>query len=180
MGVDKAFVEVGGRPMVLRVTAALIGAGCDQVVVVGGDRVALMALGLEVVEDLRPGEGPLGGLVTAVTVVGDQHSGAHGSRHADIVLGVGCDLPLVEAVTLSRLVDVLDEDGLDVAVARTDRDEPLCAAWRVSTCAPVLRSCLEDGERAVHRALRRLQVGRLPVDVRELHNVNRPDDLIGL
>ena len=45
MGTDKAFVEVGGVAMAARVAAALDAAGCDPVVLVGGDGAALAPLG---------------------------------------------------------------------------------------------------------------------------------------
>lgn len=184
MGTDKAFVEVRGRPMVLHVVDALVAAGVGGVVVVGGNRSALGALGLLAVADLSPGEGPLGGLVTALglagDVSGDQHTDALDQPATDVVVALGCDLPLVQASTVSRLLDAVDDGSVDVAVAHTDRDEPLCAAWRVSTCLPVLQSCLDEGERALHRVLTRLRTRRVPVSAGELLNVNRPEDLLGL
>lgn len=184
MGTDKAFVEVHGRPMVLSVVDALVAAGVRDVVVVGGNRSALGALGLLAVADLSPGEGPLGGLVTAFGLAGEPsgapHTDAFEAPTTDVVVALGCDLPLVRASTVSRLLDAVDDGSIDVAVAHTDRDEPLCAAWRVSACLPVLQSCLDEGERAVHRVLPRLRARRVPVSARELLNVNRPEDLLGL
>jgi molybdopterin-guanine dinucleotide biosynthesis protein A len=170
MGTDKAFIEVGGRPMVLHVADALTAAGCAPVLAIGGSRTDLEALGLEVVDDAWPGEGPLGGIVTALRV-GE-------SLGADIVVIAGCDLPFLSAATLARLVDAVGAG--DVALAATDRDEPLCAAWSVSACARAVGSSFDSGERAVHRAMAPLLVARVPAEQAELRNLNRPDDLIGL
>jgi molybdopterin-guanine dinucleotide biosynthesis protein A len=171
MGSDKAFVEVGGRPMVRHVADALTGAGCDLVIAVGGDRAALEGVGLVVIEDRWPGAGPLGGIVTALDAAAE--------RGARTVLVVGCDTPFVSARTLRRLVDAAAADEVDVALATTGRDEPLCAAWNTS-CRPALRASFDAGERAVHRVITRWGVVRVPVEPGELHNVNRPEDLIGL
>jgi molybdopterin-guanine dinucleotide biosynthesis protein A len=70
MGRDKAFVVVDGEPMVVRVARALRGAGADEVVAVGGDEARLSALGLAHLPDDHPGEGPLGGVLTALRLVG--------------------------------------------------------------------------------------------------------------
>lgn len=184
MGTDKAFVEVDGRPMVRHVADALEAAGCERVIAVGGSQPRLTALGLTVVEDRWPGEGPLGGIITAL--------GESDELGAPLVLVVGCDLPSVTSTTLVGLVAALraadpavTADGVadvvaDVAVARTDRDEPLCAAWAVVPALAELGPSFDAGERAVHRAMARLRVARVPVGRAELHNVNRPDDLIGL
>jgi molybdopterin-guanine dinucleotide biosynthesis protein A len=171
MGSDKAFVEVNGRPMVRHVADALTGAGCELVIAVGGDRPGLEGVGLEVVDDRWPGAGPLGGVVTALEAAAE--------RGARTVLVVGCDTPFVSTRSLRRLLDAAAADQVDVALATTGRDEPLCAAWNTS-CRSVLRASFDAGERAVHRAIARWSVVRVPVEPAELHNVNRPDDLIGL
>jgi molybdopterin-guanine dinucleotide biosynthesis protein A len=63
-------------------------------------------------------------------------------------------------------------------MARTDRDEPLCAVWRVSTCLPVLSAAFDTGERAIHAALDGLVRIDVPAERSALRNVNRPEDLV--
>ncbi len=65
-GIDKALVEVGGVAMARRVADALRAGGAEPVVAVGGDRSALGRIGLDGVDDRHPGEGPLGGVCTAL------------------------------------------------------------------------------------------------------------------
>ncbi len=93
MGRDKALIQVGETTMVERVCAVLAAAGCDPVVLVGGDRSRLTAAtGREVVADTWPGEGPLGGVIDAVRWFA--------ARGAEAVVVAACDLPdlTVEAV----------------------------------------------------------------------------------
>ncbi|MES4792537.1 MAG: hypothetical protein C4321_05700, partial [Chloroflexota bacterium] len=66
MGRDKAFVALGGRPLVTYPVGALRMAGATEVFAVGGDRVRLTTLGLSWVPDGHPGAGPLGGICTAI------------------------------------------------------------------------------------------------------------------
>ncbi len=67
MGRDKALVEISGRTLVEICVAALTDGGADEVVLVGGDASALGSVVPRArwVADLSPGEGPLGGLLTA-------------------------------------------------------------------------------------------------------------------
>jgi molybdopterin-guanine dinucleotide biosynthesis protein A len=115
--------------------------------------------------DLHPGEGPLGGLLTAFAGLGA----------TDVVVVLATDLPNVTPPTIAALVDALHRH--DVAVASTGRLEPLCAAWRVRTSEPVLADAFSGGERAVHRALGRLDVVEVPVQREVLRNVNAPEDV---
>lgn len=161
MGRDKALVPVDGTAMAARVAAALGAGGCEPVVMIGGDRRALARLGFVVVDDRWPGEGPLGGIITALW-------------HFDgPTVVVACDLPWLDpSVVRAVTADV----EVDVVLATTDRDEPLCACWRPSAL-PELRRQFDQGERAVHRTLPSLNVSRVQVSPAVLRNVNSPADL---
>lgn len=160
MGSDKALVRVGGATMLERCGSVLREAGASKVVVVGGaDRAA----GFEHITDSFPSEGPLGGILTAL-----------GALEAEYVAIVACDLPGLDADTVRRLMRAAV--GHDVAMARTDRREPLCAVWR-RTCRPALATAFERGERAPVRALGGLDVVEVVVDPSTLVNVNTPADL---
>ncbi len=161
MGVDKAAFEVDGVPMARGVADVLAAAGCVPVIAVGGDVAALGRLGLDVVDDQFPGEGPLGGIVTALSV------GAPAAV-------VACDLPNLRPATMTALIAALGDH--DAAVAFSDRAEPLCAVWAASAEA-VLRRRFESGERAVHRVLVGLDIAWVAVVAADLRNVNTPGDL---
>jgi hypothetical protein len=161
MGRDKAVLEVDGRPMALRVVEALGRAGVQDVLTVGGsDR----GFGLAHVSDRYPGEGPLGGILTAF----------EGCR-TELVFVVACDLPWITEAVFASLMDHLGAN--DVALARTDHPEPMCGLWRVSTCRGVIERAFAGGERAVHRVLTGLRVAEATVDAAALRNVNTPGDL---
>jgi molybdopterin-guanine dinucleotide biosynthesis protein A len=166
MGRDKALLQVDGVPMAIRVATAMVAAGADPVVALGGDGDGLRAVGLQVVDDRWPGEGPLGALVTA----------CDWSPH-DLALVAACDLPWLDASVLTALLDRLAASGADVALARTDRREPLCGAWHARRCRDRLAAAFDAGERAVHLAVEQLVVEEVEVAPSALRNVNTPDDL---
>ena len=165
MGRDKAMVAVDGVPMAARVAEAVRQAGAEPVLAVGGDQAALEALGLTWVADRHPGDGPLGGILSAFGAIG----------HHDLVVVLATDLPDLDAAVVRALVEGLASH--DVAVAGGARAEPLCGVWRVASCEPVLTSAFERGERAVHRAMAPLDRVVVPVPAQHLRNVNHPDDL---
>ena len=164
MGSDKALVVVDGVAMAQRMASVLADAGCHPVVAIGGDRDALTAMGLDCVDDEFPGEGPLGGILTAL---------AHGAP----AMVVACDLPRLAMPTVRAVIMALGEH--EVAVARTDRAEPLCAAWS-RAAGNALRTRFGAGERAVHRAIEGLDVAWVTVPATDLRNVNTPGDLRSL
>lgn len=165
MGRDKALIEVDGVAMVLRVAAALERAGADPVVAVGGDDAALSSLGMTWVPDRHPGEGPLGGLLTAFTAL-DGH---------ELVVVAATDLPWLTPDVVGALVGAIGSH--DAALARTSGVEPMCALWRVTAAAPVLTEAFAAGERSVHRVVADLDVVVVEVPAGPLRNVNEPADL---
>lgn len=161
MGSDKATLLVDGVAMARRVADVLVAAGCSPVVTIGGDHAALHRLGLDNVDDEFPGEGPLGGVLTALSVGGP-------------AVVVACDLPHLGVATVTTLIAALDPH--DAAMARSDRQEPLCAIWS-QRAASLLRAQFESGERAMYRAIAGLDIAWVAVPARDLHNVNTPSDL---
>lgn len=170
MGRDKALVAFEGTPMSARVAHALRDGGCDPVVAIGGDSAALQALGLATIADRWPGEGPLGGVITALEQF---------SEHEAVVV-VACDLPKLSSATVAMLVDELlrAPATADVALAVTDRQQYLCAAWRPSASSQ-LTAMFASGGRRLLDALASLRVVEVVVDATQLINVNTAADLPG-
>ena len=152
MGRPKAFIEVAGRPMVANVAAALTAAGARSVVVVGGDVAQIQSLQLQAEPDHFPGEGPLGGIVTALRF----------SQWADAVAVLCCDLVTPSTREIQRLIAELGDD--DVAVPVVDRAPQWTHAVWSLRALPVLEAVFAAGERAPHNAVGDLSVRRVEVD----------------
>ena len=168
MGRDKALLEIEGIPMARRVAEVMRLAGCIPVFAVGPAR---LAAGLDVVSDDHPGEGPLGGILTAL------RAAAPGP-----VLVMACDLPWIDAHTVETVLAAAAAEPSEppprahVFMACAAQREPLCAVW-TPAAANELQLVFDAGERAVHRAAAGLVVREVQVRASGLINVNAPHDL---
>ena len=170
MGRDKALVEgPDGRALALVGVEALLAAGAREVIVVGGDERGLGALGVGWVPDLHPGEGPLGGILTALA-----------ATTSDLVVVMACDMPGVGPEVPAALAAALaGAPGSGVAVAVVgEREQPLTACWRRSTASAALQAAFAAGERAPRKVLPGLGVVRVEgLPVGQLVDVDSPADL---
>lgn len=161
-GSPKALFAVNNKPMARVVAEIMRLANIEEVFVVGDSQITADAIGLTFVADSYPGQGPLGGLITALRAVS-----------TGILCVLPCDVPRISANRIAVLIKVLiDIDETDLAILMTDREHWLCSSWRVSTCLPVLEKCFAEGERAIHRAVGSLSIERVPATKAEMLNVN--------
>jgi molybdopterin-guanine dinucleotide biosynthesis protein A len=129
-GKDKALVELSGSPMCVRMSA-LLGAVFVPEVRLVGDPAKYGNLGLACTPDLWPGEGPLGGILTAL-----RH--AEEAKKADYNLIIGCDMPFLTKDWLIELLSRTCRSEAQVALAKSQQGfEPLCAVWRTEALATV-------------------------------------------
>ena len=165
MGTDKALYEVEGSAMAMRVAAAATAAGAKEVLLIGGTQARAKKLSGTWKKDLYPGEGPLGGVITALKA----------SSHDSVVV-LSCDMPFLTDAVISSLVRGLSD--AQATVGRTDRLNWLCAAWSKQECLKTLESVWKRKERAVHRAAVLLDVAEVPVPAVAVRNINSPADLV--
>ena len=167
MGRDKALIEIDGVAMAKRVVQSLERAGAANVRCVGGDRNALESLGLEVLDDLDPRAGPLGGVVAALR-----------ASRAPVALVSPCDLIAPPVDGYVALVTALARTPpAQVSVASSGGQwRPLPCAVR-STAVAELGAAFAAGERAVHRALALLTL--VEVDAGSFTDADSPGDLPG-
>jgi molybdopterin-guanine dinucleotide biosynthesis protein A len=145
MGRDKALIDLGDRRLVQVAVDALTAAGATEVFVVGGDMTALEALGLLVVPDEFPGEGPLGGVITALDHAAEA-----------IVAVLACDHTSTEAPAVRSIVGALGEGDVVVPVVE-GRRQTMHAAWRREVRTH-LRTRFESGARSLREGLAGLDV----------------------
>lgn len=164
MGSDKAHYDIDGTTMGERVVAAAHESGADEVLVIGGTQAKAKKFAATWKKDAFPGEGPLGGVITALK-----------SARNDTVVVLSCDMPFITGAVISSLVRAAQD--AQASVGRTDRLNWLCAAWVKSECLTTLQSVWKRNERAVHRAAVLLDVAEVPVPAVAVRNINSPADL---
>ena len=168
MGRDKALLQFHGRPLAAAV-AESVASAAGSAVLIGNPALAAVT-GLPVLPDLFPGEGPLGGIVTALRFT-----------TADWNLVVACDMPALTAAFLSVLFQAAEACDPDVLlpVSPAGRPEPLCAVWN-RRALPPLEAAFAAAVRKVTAALAGLRVVRYRVtEITPLQNVNTPEDWSG-
>jgi len=188
-GRDKSTLRVGGLSILQRQLSVLRDVA-ERVVLVAGDASHLSAggaglrppraassgvgeLALEVIPDLLPGGGALGGLHAALSAARSQH-----------VLVLACDLPFVTRAFLRHLA-ALPGPAHDAVVPRSpDGWQPLCAVYR-RDLAETFGKRIAEGRLKVADALAGLrirevgpaEIASVEPDERLFLNVNTPEDL---
>jgi molybdopterin-guanine dinucleotide biosynthesis protein A len=165
MGSNKALLRCSGTTLVQHVSNQVRKAAGSAGVV--GQSEYLAELELDVFEDLFPGEGPLGGIITSLTY-----------STAEWNLIVACDMPAVTADQLSQLLNTARGLDCDAAIPISDDGQahPLCGVYH-RRALPRLRAAWATGTRSVVAALRTIRTEYVPFpDTVGLMNVNTPAD----
>jgi len=141
---------MAGGPLLMRLYAALRDV-TPSVAVIGAEE-KYGGLGLTCVADRWPGEGPLGGILTALEASAQDGDGDGWN------LIIGCDMPFLTREWLAYIVErAAASTALVVTPRSRDRWEPLCACWRTSARA-VLQGAFDQGVRKITDAMKHLTV----------------------
>lgn len=140
-GRDKALVEIGGQPMLARMIQLMQSVPMEVKVVAADGKYSTFGAGI--VMDRWPGEGPLGGIITAL------EDSAKSSARPEWNVILSCDMPFLTREWLAFLVERAVNSNAQVVLAHsTHGPEPLCACWRTDA-AETLRAAFESGVRKV-------------------------------
>jgi molybdenum cofactor guanylyltransferase len=148
MGTDKALLPFGDGLLVDYMAAQVAGAAGSACLV--GQPERYVHLEYPAIADLFPGIGPLGGIVTALS-----------AARAEWNLIVACDMPALPKGALDRILEAARGSTADSVIPCVGSHlQPVCAAYRHSALAGLHRA-IEDGVRALHKAVEYVQVQRL-------------------
>lgn len=167
-GSDKALAELGGEPMLARmlglVDFAVSGEELAREALVIGAAEKYHTIWTMCVEDRWPGEGPLGGIVTALLHARETEP------ECEWNLIVSCDMPFLSAEWLKFLVKRAEKSSAQVVVPHSVYGaEPLCACWRTAA-VETLRAAFERGVRRVNEG-----ISLLPAEVLDERDWKRFD-----
>ncbi|HMK22062.1 MAG TPA: molybdenum cofactor guanylyltransferase [Terriglobales bacterium] len=171
MGADKAFLEVDGQPLVLRMLELARAVASDVRIVGSAEKFRGYA---EVVEDVFAGCGPLAGIQAALR-----------SSHSDLNLILAVDMPFVLPDFLRYLAERSEASGAIVTVPRSEgRWQPLCAIYR-SEFVEVAEASLREGkykidplfDRVEVRSIEEAELAEQGFGTAMFRNLNTPEDL---
>ena len=167
MGVDKALIPYRDGTLAGHVALAVL-AACGNVTLVG-DPSRYRHLGHPVIPDQIAGNGPLGGVVAALT-----------SSNDDWNLIVACDMPNIDADFLRGLIDDAERaPGFpDCVVPKTaEGPQPLCALYH-RRALPLLDSFLNHKFLRMRETVQSLNTAYLPFpEDHWFRNLNTQEDL---
>ena len=149
-GQDKALVEFDGRPMLVRMRELVSAVLGDATVIAAQGKYG--SIGVTTVPDRWPGEGPLGGIITALALSADA------TRPVQWNLIVGCDMPFLTREWIQFLAERALASRAEVIVPESASGlEPLCACSRTSAGAK-LQQAFDSGVRKVTEAMKQLDM----------------------
>lgn len=136
MGTDKSLLPIDGRPMIEHICRQLHGTFA-RVLISANDAEKFSFLGLDVVPDRIPDQGPLRAVASALD-----------ASDRELNLVVGCDVPRVELPVVRRMLAAAGGADAVIPVTEDGRQQPLFAVYR--------RSVRERMEQALASGARRL------------------------
>jgi molybdopterin-guanine dinucleotide biosynthesis protein A len=130
MGINKAFVTVGNKPIIERVIERLRRL-TDDLILITNTQPDYQHLGLPFHSDLIPGKGPLGGLYTAISMTRNKHT-----------LVVSCDQPFLNVELLNFLITLRSDFDVIVPLAEDGYPQSMHAIYGKG-CLDPIRANLE-------------------------------------
>jgi molybdopterin-guanine dinucleotide biosynthesis protein A len=147
LGSSKALEIIGGKSLIERVVERVKLVSTQTLIVTSPARLALPAAGeVEVLVDLYPGKGPLGGIYTGLLASPASHS-----------IVVACDMPFLNIELLRYMIE-LSQD-FDAVVPRLGEGmvEPLHAIYSRS-CLDIMKTEIEHDHLQISHLLTMLRV----------------------
>ncbi|MCP5516521.1 MAG: molybdenum cofactor guanylyltransferase [Verrucomicrobiales bacterium] len=171
MGRDKAWLEVDGQPLIVRQLALIRELAPDEIFIAARARNDYANLGVPVLADRHPGQGPLAGMERALALA-----------RCDRILVLAVDLPCMTTSMLAQVLAAGRSSG--GAVPRVDgRLEPLAACYPAAARA-IAAERLDAGQNSARgfalacREHGLIRVLDLPSDAASTFaNWNLPDDV---
>ena len=136
MGQDKAWLEMGGQPLISRALSTVRDSGIQEVLISGRAGSDYSTLRCPVLFDLEPGRGPLGGIERALA-----------AATAPLVLVLAVDLPDITTAFLRKLAAHCHPPTGAIPKLRGEL-EPLAAIYP-KHCHVIAQDCLRKFRHAV-------------------------------
>lgn len=138
-GDDKGLVELNGQAMIKHAIDRIKPQVKEILINANRNQTRYAEFGFKVISDEHSGFlGPLAGMITAM-----------GQTNADYLLTAPCDCPLLPTDLVARLVEALEQQDAELAVASDgEREQPVVMLLKPQLRASML-AFLEAGERKI-------------------------------
>jgi molybdopterin-guanine dinucleotide biosynthesis protein A len=175
MGQNKALMNFCGQPLISRVIQRIQPVAAE-ILITTNQPEDLEFLRIPLAPDVFPGQGPLGGLFTALI----------SARYSEISV-IACDMPLINPQVLLKEYQLLLEENVAAVVPATPGGlEPLHAVYRRDACLPPIQAALEQKQKRVTSWFQAANVRILSVEetmqmnpgLLSFFNINTPEDFV--
>lgn len=170
-GCAKGVIQVSkGFSIVEKLINEFLKTGIDTIVIAANDPAPYLHFGVEVISDIRPGIGPMGGIESGLM---------HFTGRFDAVMFVPCDMPNITCREMSALKKAFIENKKPVVFAQTAGFfwHPLCTVVH-SNIREQISSVIDSGQRKVQDIWRKLDVIKVQFDDEAaFFNINSFTDL---
>ena len=174
LGRSKALEVIGGKSLIERVIERLEPITNQFLIVTSREKSEFPTSNeIEVLTDIYPERGPLGGIYTGLL-----------ASRSSCSIAVACDMPFLNSELISHMIDLLQD--FDAVVPRWQNGmlEPLHAVYAKS-CLDTMKTRLENERLGIHRFLNEINVRyieeeecrQFDPELLSFFNINRPSDL---
>lgn len=176
-GGDKALVALGGKPLIAHIVESLSGQTRQIIVNANGNADRFAFLGLHVVPDAEPDQGPLAGLLAAMDW------SLRSAATSTAIVSVSTDTPFLPPDLVVRFAEAANM-GRPAIAASLDRLHPVIGLWPL-TLRDALAKSLHEQRRSVENFAKRHDAIAVPFALRTMgprtvdpfFNANTPEDL---
>ena len=171
MGQDKAFLEIGGLPVIERVLAT-VRSLTDDLFISANAPQKYIPFGLPIVPDIYPDKAALGGLYSAIKAARHPH-----------VLVVACDMPFLNVALLQHLVELAPTADIVIPLIDPPQPETLHAVYS-KNCLPAIETRLLANKLRIIgffedvsvRYVERAEVAQFDPHFHSFVNINTPEE----
>jgi len=166
MGSDKGLVRLNGKPFIAHIIAILKPLVKDVIIV--SNNSAYDVFNLKRVNDIIENSGPLAGLHTGLF---------HSETESNLVLS--CDIPLISAAVLEKLIRNSDDRFEIVQIKSQDKTMPLIALYK-KQCMHLCLELLQKGEKRLRTAVQQFKTKTINLDSeldQDVFNINTTQQL---
>jgi len=166
MGTEKGLILYKNKPFVEHIIEAM-NPLVDNIIIISNNK-AYESFGFKCYEDLIKNTGPLAGIYTGLNYSKTDHN-----------LIVSCDIPLVNAVVLQKLIDQKNDASEVIQLQSQGKNMPLIALYKKS-CEVIFMEELHQNQKKVQKALKKCNVKTVVIDEsleQVTANINTPEDL---
>ena len=176
---NKAFMTLGGKPLLSHIVDKVISLTSEIIVVIGKNDdlnkyASLLPSGVKVLKDSMEGIGPLAGMLTGMM-----------SMQSKYALVLPCDTPFIKSKVIAHLLEMAQKSDAVIPRWPNGYIEPLHAIYKVSSTLPIIQNALNKGELFVLDMVKQIdksvyvdidEIKKLDTKLTTFFNINSRED----